>query len=175
MWLMPQRVGTKKESKRGYPVGGEYVLDLDHYLMYMPHGHRTEPEGFCFGCLENIKELTDRALDAVTENYSDIRVIYSGKRGFHIHVLDFEVRDWTRYDETEPLRNHEVSRFLYSLELQKKVSDLFDESHFKLSSDVTRVITYPESLNGESGLICSYLGDHKDFSRMTVEEILKKA
>ena len=31
-WLMPKRVGSKAESRRGYPVGGEYVLALDSYL-----------------------------------------------------------------------------------------------------------------------------------------------
>ena len=174
-WLKPERVGTKAESRRAYPVGGEYVLDLDHYLRYVSHGHRTEPEGFCYGCLGSIKELTVRAIDAVLKNYCDVRVVFSGKRGFHIHVLDFEVRDWTRYEEHDPLRSHEVSRFLYSLELQKQVSDLFDESHFILSSDVTQVISYPESLNGESGLVCSYLGKPKEFNRMNVEDIIKKA
>jgi len=174
-WLMPERVGTKKASRIAYPVGGEYVLDIDSYLRYAPHGHRTEPEGFCFSCLENIKELTERALDAVSQNYNDVRMVFSGKRGFHVHVLDFEVRDWTRFDERDPLRSHEVARFLYSLELQKQVSDLFDESHFKLSSDVMRVITVPGSLNGESGLICSYLGGPREFTKMSVEDIIKKA
>ena len=115
------------------------------------------------------------ALDVVSENYSDVRVVFSGKRGFHVHVLDFEVWDWTRYDERNPLRSHEVARFLYSLELQCQVRDLFDKSHFKLSSDVMRVISIPESLNGESGLVCSYLGGPKEFSGMKVEEIIKKA
>ena len=36
-WLMPERVGSKKESMRAYPVGGEYVLDLDSYMSYTPH------------------------------------------------------------------------------------------------------------------------------------------
>ena len=174
-WLIPERVGTKKESRRAYPVGGEYVLDIDSYLRYTPHSHRTEPEGLCYGCLGTIKGLTEMALDVVSENYSDVRVVFSGKRGFHVHVLDFEVRDWTRYDERNPLRSHEVARFLYSLELQRQVRDLFDKSHFKLSSDVMRVISIPESLNGESGLVCSYLGGPKEFSGMKVEEIIKKA
>ena len=160
-------------SRMAYPVSGEYVLDIDSYLRYAPHGHRTEPEGFGYCCLRNIKEWTERSLDAVTENYSDVRIVFSGKRGFHVHVLDFDARDWTKYDEQDPLKSHEVARFLYSLELQKKVSDLFDESHFKLSSDVMRVITVPESLNGESSLVCSYLGGPKEFTRMSVEEIMR--
>jgi hypothetical protein len=49
-------------------MGGEYVLDLDSYLSYTPHGHKTEPEGFCYGCLEHVKELTERAMDNVAEN-----------------------------------------------------------------------------------------------------------
>jgi hypothetical protein len=61
---MPERVGSKKESIRAYPVGGEYVLDLDSYLCYTPHGHRTEPEGFCYGCLAQAKELTEKLLRA---------------------------------------------------------------------------------------------------------------
>ena len=54
-WLMPERVGPKRKCSQAYPVGGEYVLDLDHYLSYFPHGHRTEPEGFCYHCLKHIK------------------------------------------------------------------------------------------------------------------------
>ena len=76
-WLMPERVGIKMASRRAYPVGGEYVLDIDSYLSYAPHGHSTEPEGFCYGCLGNIKELTERALDSISENYYDVRVVFN--------------------------------------------------------------------------------------------------
>jgi hypothetical protein len=51
----------------------------------------------------------------------------------------------------------------------------FDIHHFVLSSDVLRVITFPESLNGETGLICSYLGGTNEFSGMKVYEILEGA
>jgi len=37
--------------------------------------------------------------------------------------------------------------------------------YFVLSSDVLWVITFPESLNGETGLVCSYLGGAKEFAR----------
>jgi len=51
----------------------------------------------------------------------------------------------------------------------------FDIHHFILSSDVLRVITFPESLNGETGLICSYLGGANEFSGLNVYEILESA
>jgi hypothetical protein len=47
--------------------------------------------------------------------------------------------------------------------------------HFILSCDVMRVITFPESLNGETGLVCSYLGNPSEFSELKVYEILEQA
>ena len=66
-----------------------------------------------------------------------------------------------RYDEKHTLRSHEVTRFRYSTILNDMVG-VFDIHHFILSSDVLRLITFPESLNGETGPICSYLGGPKE-------------
>jgi hypothetical protein len=49
----------------------------------------------------------------------------------------------------------------------------FDIHHFVLSSDVLRVITFPESMNGETGLFCSYLGGANEFSGLKIYEILE--
>jgi hypothetical protein len=38
-----------------------------------------------------------------------------------------------------------------------------------------RVITFPESLNGETGLVCSYLGNPVEFCNLKVYEILEQA
>jgi hypothetical protein len=38
-----------------------------------------------------------------------------------------------------------------------------------------RVITFPESLNGETGLVCSYLGSPAEFRDFEVYEILEQA
>jgi hypothetical protein len=38
-----------------------------------------------------------------------------------------------------------------------------------------RVITVPESLNGETGLVCSYLGSPVDFADLKVSEVLVEA
>ena len=49
----------------------------------------------------------------------------------------------------------------------------FDRHHFILSCDVMRVITFPESLNGETGLVCSR-ARLEDFLRtVPVETLLK--
>lgn len=46
----------------------------------------------------------------------------------------------------------------------------FDKSHYVLSCDVTRVITLPETLNGETGLVCTSY-DPDLFKVKSMEEI----
>jgi len=173
-WLMPERIGNKRASVEAFPVGGEYVIDIDSYLNYRKHTHRITEDRVCEGCLENSKQLTERFIDEVKENYRDIRIVFSGKSGFHVHVLDFEVRDWVSYDERHPLRSHAAARFMYSTILNDAVKG-FDIHHFILSADVLRVITFPGSLNSVTGLVCSYLGGAKAFGKMKVYEILEGA
>jgi DNA primase catalytic subunit len=108
-WLMPERVGNKISSVGAYPIGGEYVFDIDSYLNYKKHNHRTTEDRVCEGCLENSKQLTEKFIDEIKTNYSDVRAVFSGKAGFHIHVLDFHLRDWVRYDERNPLKSHETA------------------------------------------------------------------
>jgi len=87
----------------------------------------------------------------------------------------FEVRDWDRYLEVSALKSHEVARFRYTKHISEAVPGKFDNAYFVVSSDVMRVITFPESLNGETGLICSYLGGPSDFSNLEVSEIIEAA
>lgn len=174
-WLLPERVSTKPKANNAYPVGGEYVVDIDHYLNYQPHSHRTTEDGVCIGCLENARELTLEVLEAVNENHSQIKVVFSGRRGFHVHVHDFETSDWTRYDEKNPIKSHEVARFRYTSQLEKKVPKAFTGAHFILSCDPMRVITMPESLNGATGLVCAYLGEMREFRTLKINNILAQA
>jgi hypothetical protein len=174
-WLMPERVASRRRSKGAYPIGGEYVVDVDHYLNYQYHPHHTEEESVCLGCLSNAKQLTHEVLDVIRQYYEDIRVVFSGSKGYHIHCLDFEVTDWTHYDPRNPLKSHEVARRRFTEVIKSSCPRVFDDSHYVLSNDVTRVISFPESLNGETGLTCSYLGRPRDFERFTVKGILGKA
>jgi hypothetical protein len=120
------------------------------------------------------KDATLRVVDKISENYSDIHIVFSGKKGFHVHVWDFDVNDWTHYDEGNPNKSHEVARFLYTKHI-KGATGGFDDNHFKLSCDPMRMITFPESLNTRTRLICSYLGTPSDFARKPVIEILRES
>jgi hypothetical protein len=173
-WLMPERVAEKSRANRAYPVGGEYVIDVDHYLNWWPHGHHVDSDGICDGCLVNAREISLNLIDKIEENYSDIHVVFSGKKGFHIHVLDFDVRDWTHYNEADPIKSHEVARFIYTKHV-KQTCGGFDDPHFILACDPMRVISFPDSLNAETGLICSYLGSREKFESVGLTEILRES
>jgi len=173
-YLRPEKVLSKDRTLKAYPVRGEFVIDIDAYMNFKRHRHKTEPEGFCFGCLEQAKELTSKLLDLVEINYKDIIIVFSGRNGFHIHVRDFEVRDWTYYDPGNPLKSHEVARRKYVEMLNDYTPEAFDKAHYILSCDVTRVMTLPETLNGETGLICNTY--HPDqFKLKSIKEIVEQA
>jgi DNA primase catalytic subunit len=151
------------------------VIDIDAYMNYLPHSHRERNNESCKGCLENAKQLTIKILNLLEYNYSDIRIVFSGRAGFHIHVIDFRIDDWTKVNEKNLLKSHEVARFKYVSMLAEEAPKAFDKSHFVLSCDTQRVMSMPESLNAKTGLLGSYLGDSDEFRYLTIDDILRKA
>jgi DNA primase catalytic subunit len=95
-WLFPERVGPKRKARNAVPIGGEFFVDVDSYLRHRLHRHFKSACGVCEGCLEISKHIALEVCDEILENYSNLVVVFSGRRGFHIHVLDFDYRDWAR-------------------------------------------------------------------------------
>jgi len=174
-WLFPERVGKKCKANRALPINGEYVIDIDSYLLHRRHRHNfSKSWNVCNECLESAKFLTIEACFALEKYYSNVSVVFSGKNGFHIHVHDFKVRDWTRYKWSNPIKSHEVARFKFTKTLSFDV-DCFDRYHFIVSTDPMRLITVPGTMNAESGLICNVIGDKKDLERKSVNQIIQEA
>jgi hypothetical protein len=171
-WLFPERVGKKYKANYAVPIGGEYVIDVDSYVAKIPHRHlRHGSSGICHECLEISRGLTVQACERVEECYSDIAIVFSGRRGFHIHVLDFNFRDWTQYNERNPIKSHEVARYKFSKTVSLDTY-VFDRAHFILSVDPMRVVSVPNSLNAETGLICSYIGERKDLENKSISSLV---
>ncbi|MEM3424953.1 MAG: hypothetical protein QXI42_03940 [Thermoproteota archaeon] len=174
-YLFPERVGLKSWGKHAYPVGGEYVIDVDNYLFRGMDTHEHPRTWVCMACLEVARRYTVRLCELVEENYENIRIVFSGARGFHIHVLDFNVKDWTHYDEHDPVKSHEVARLRYTLHLARMLDAMFDEPHFTLSIDPMRMISVPQTLNASTGLVCRLIGNRMDLERKSVMRILDEA
>jgi len=107
-------------------------------------------------------------------HYSDVHIVFSGKNGFHIHVLDFDIRDWTKFNYRNLVKTHEVARFKFSKIISVQTY-CYDRAHFILSVDPMRIITVPSTLNAETGLVCTYIGDRKDLELQTAENIIVKS
>ena len=51
-------------------------------------------------------------------------------------------------------------------------ANLWDRSHFILSVDPLRVVTVPETLNADTGLVCILVGGVEDLERRSIHELL---
>jgi DNA primase catalytic subunit len=172
-WLFPERVGKKYKAKYAVPVGGAYIFDVDCNNVWVPHNH-NKWRPVCTECLYISKNLTLHICEAIEENYRDIQIVFSGRRGFHIHVLNFDFRDWTHYNPKNPIKSHEVARFKYTKNLSSCCYG-FNRPHFIVATDPMRIISLPNSLNGESGLVCLPLGNRKSFEKLNIESLIQRA
>jgi hypothetical protein len=173
-WLFPERVGKKSKARYCVPLNGEYVVDIDSYLAPFPHIHRLNEWAVCERCLIMSRLLTLSIIEALEKHYCRFAVVFSGKSGFHVHVLDFDYRDFAKYKEADPLWCHHASRYKLTRLLQRQVQ-VFDRAHFNVSVDPMRVVTVPNSINGFTGLRCSYLGGKKDLEKLHVPQIVHQS
>ena len=176
-WLFPERIGKKYKGNYCLPIGtGEYVVDVDSYLVHKWHPHYDVSKlwNVCLNCLENSRDLTISACQAIEWYYSKLAIVFSGRSGFHIHVLDFDPKDWTTWDFKDMVKCHAAARFKFSKTIGLQAY-CFDRAHFILSTDPMRLITVPNTLNGETGLKCVYIGNRKDLEQQTIENLLWKA
>ncbi len=171
-WLFPERVGKKYKAQYCVPVNGEYVIDVDSYLVAFRHEHKVDDHWFvCEQCLDMSKRLTLHLCEAIKQYYSKLAVVFSGCQGFHVHVMDFNYWDWVPYRWKEPLWAHHAARFKFTKLLQKQ-THVFVRKHFTVSVDPMRVVTVPNTLNGKTGLICRFIGTPKDLELLTIPELL---
>lgn len=172
-YLFPERVASKGRLDT-YPIGGELVVDVDSYLYRRPHVDSLDNRLVCEECLEASRQMTLEVGDEIGRYYSRFGVVFSGRRGFHLHVLDFEARDWVKYDPSNPLASHAAARFRF-LKLVEPATHVFDRIHFTVSVDPLRVVTVPGSLNCETGLVCTFIGGVGDLESHQVHAILHRS
>lgn len=171
-WLFPEVVGKKYKASYAVPIGGEYAVDVDAYAG-KSHIHEWRNQ-ICLSCLELARAMSIQLCEHIEEYYSKLAVVFSGKRGFHIHILDFQLRDWTYYDERNPVKSHDVARFKFSRVLASD-SLAMDRYHFIVATDPMRVMTVPWSLNAETGLICTMIGGRKDLEATSVGTLIDRS
>jgi hypothetical protein len=174
-WLFPERVGKKYKARYCVPLNGEYVVDVDSHLVRFKHKHKVDDHWYvCEECLDMSKRMTLQLCEIIHGYYSDLAVVFSGCQGFHVHVLDFDYHDWVSYRERAPIWCHHAARFKFTKLLQKQ-THVFDRAHINVSVDPMRIVTDPNTVNGKTGLVCSYIGDAKNLERLTIPELLERS
>jgi hypothetical protein len=171
-WLFPERVGKKYKATYCLPLNGEYVIDVDSYLVGFRHVHRVDEHWFvCPECLDMAKRIALQLCEVIHQYYRKIAIVFSGCAGFHVHVMDFNYYDWVQYHWNDPLWAHSAARFKFTKLLQKQ-THCFDRAHFTVSVDPMRVVTVPNTINGKTGLVCRFIGTPKDLQLFTIDEVL---
>jgi DNA primase catalytic subunit len=174
-WLFPERVGKEYKARYCGPLNGEYVIDVDAFMVLFKHNHWIDEDwNVCESCLDMAKRLTLQLCEALSQYYRDLAIVFSGRMGFHVHVMDFDYRDWATYREKDPVWCHHAARFKFTKLLQKQ-THVFDRRHFTVSCDPMRVVTVPNTLNAETGLVCSFIGGPRDLEPLSISEILDGA
>lgn len=174
-WQFPERVSKKCMAPCSVPLNGEYVIDVDSHLMLFKHEHKVDDHWLvCEHCLGMAKTLTLQLCDIVKKYYSKVAVVFSGCAGFHVHVMDFNYWDWVQYHWHDPIWAHAAARHKFTRLLQKQTR-VFDKAHFTVSVDPMRIVTVPNTVNGKTGLRCSFVGTPTDLELLSIPEMLERS
>jgi hypothetical protein len=174
-FLFPDEAGLRNTGRRAHPVGGEYVIDVDDFLFRGITGHEHPRTWVCNACLEAARRYAVVLSELVEENYSNVAIVFSGSRGFHVHVLDFGARDWVSQGEQDPFKVQEAARRRYTLHLSRRLDTCFNGRCFTFFNDATRVVPVPQTLNASTGLVCRPIGSRRDLEVRSVTRILDEA
>jgi DNA primase catalytic subunit len=154
-WLDSQNVGPKelRENSPGFQFAYNVFLAQELYF-----------DIDVAGSLEQAKFWTRKLMEHLEKDYGfqSILPVYSGNKGFHLHVYDFDIKNWI--SNVSP---HPAVRELQTQEVKVKiVNDLMDKG-LVFDADVTvdtrRIIRLPGSVNGKTLNICQIVDDLESF------------
>ena len=109
----------------------------------------------------------------------DLYVSWSGLWRKQIKIVTNEGIFISLNNKTPRLNHHKLKKYAVKIApihiyARAYVPQAFDIPHYILSCDVTRVMTLPETLNGETGLICTAYNPDQFMDR-SIEEIINQA
>jgi DNA primase catalytic subunit len=171
-YLFPERVGPIYRLHRAYPIATDFGIDIDGYMAGLPL-RRLVRGSFFEDEIEHARLLALEALDAVRSNYSKVKTVFTGRRGYQIWVLDFDWRDWVSRDP-HTLRDTvwlmALGKARYARVLAAQLAWI-DEAHLEVMEDLTRLFALPGTVDRRTGLAVVEV----DLERPAVEHIQRAA
>ena len=146
-WLDPQRLGPReyRGRKAGYRVAHNILLGQELYFDIDAPGE-----------FDLAKADAERVLDCLRrEGLEDLRLVYSGNKGFHIHAYDFEEKFLPRLPADPRCREAAVQG------ARKDLVTRIVEAGIGIDVDVTmdprRILRLPGTVHGATLNICEFV------------------
>ena len=160
-WLDSQNLGPRelRPGSPGYQFAYNVFLSQELYFdVDVP------------GDLDEAKKWTMKLGEALEKEYGfgEIVQVYSGNKGFHLYVYDFELGDWVK--EVSP---HPSVRELQTQEVKVKIVNHLMEMGLVFDADITvdtrRIIRLPGTVHGKTFNICQLVDDVDTFRPQRLE------
>ncbi|HUT80652.1 MAG TPA: DNA primase small subunit domain-containing protein [Candidatus Bathyarchaeia archaeon] len=168
-WLDPQNLGPrsfKKKQKPGYEVASNCYLYSELYFDIDAPGN-----------FDLAKREAKKLVEFLHEkcHFKNIKVVFSGEKGFHIYVYDFNVRDYVQEVYENP-RMREGQAQDVKLEFVKRI--LHEENILidaPITLDTRRIIRLPFSIHSGSKKRCQFVNLEKldEFKPVSLKSYLK--
>ena len=157
-WLHPQKVRSKKERK--YCLGGPLVFDLD--ILAEISGNSLEKSKADLVKFVNFLEYEF--------DFACFSVVFSGRRGFHVYVFDFNPSKFSNL-------SNDHYREQIEKDARKKIVEIVRAKGYDIdvnvSSDTRRIIRLPSTLHGETALKCTSIGSNtRDIERFEIRSCI---
>lgn len=146
-WLDPQRLGPrdfKKAKRGGYPVAHNVFLNQGLYFDIDIKTSLAEAAAH----LLRLRDLMAREW-----GFEEFKAVYSGSKGFHLYVLDFELRDFVKQVEADPRKRedqHPVVKAKFT-EAAVKAGIAVDVA---VTLDPRRILRVPGTVHGKTLNLC---------------------
>jgi DNA primase catalytic subunit len=160
-WLRPDEIGAK--NIKDICLGTDFLIfDVDGTNLHSHHF--IYKNGLCKKCIEQAKKETIHLAEYLETRfgYSNFFVIFSGRKGFHLYVLDYgRIRTDQKFVEyREQKRRRKI------VELIKKAGIRIDEN---TTIDTRRIIGVPSTLHSFTGLPLYAIGDIQKLERFKIK------
>ena len=144
-------------------LGGDLVFDLDAPI---------EPYNIDSEKYRDVAMRALRLTDFLRElGYREVFYVFSGLKGFHVHVRDFDPYEFLGKDRTQTLRLE------IEAEARERIANLIHshgvEVDIEVTKDVKRIVRLPNTLHGKSALITLFLRQH-ELERIVSDPLLIK-
>ena len=146
-WLDPQRLGPRelRGRKAGYPIAHNVLLGQELYF------DLDVPDD-----LDAAKQYAFRLLDFLRgEGLRELRLVYSGNKGFHVHAYDFEARFLPRLPEDPRDREGAAQSARMDLVTRLVAADI--PIDVDITMDPRRILRLPGTVHGKTLNICQFV------------------